>query len=217
MLRIRSLFAFALLACLLGIADELPAKDLLLAKDVGAARDSLWDEGHRYRQWIYEQNLVADGDAKLDPKIKLTAGGKLRSHGGQVYFYNDIAAAVRVARETGRPLAFHVFDHTCADCLFILPQLYRRPAVVAASRDFVNCYVELPRQAREASDSGLTASQLTVQFFLPGMRRLRVTDLSDEKTLLGSFAEMKAYCGKLSDAEKMAEPRRGIAPTQRGY
>lgn len=217
MQRFRTILALTCVGGALFSAASLPAKDILLAKDVGAARDSLWEEGHAYRQWVFDQNSIADDNSNLDPKIKLIAGGHLRSHEGQVYFYNDIATAVRKAKDTGRPLAFHVFDHTCADCLFLLPQLYRLPAVVAASRDFVNCYIELPRQAREASENGIMASQLTVQFFLPGMRRLRVAELGDEKTLLRNYAEMKAYCAKLSDVEKLAEPRGGFTPSQRGY
>lgn len=217
MQRFRSLLALALVGGVLLSAAQLPAKDILLAKDVGAARDSLWEEGHAYRQWVFDQNAIGDENSNLDPKIKLIAGGHLRTHERQVYFYNDIATAVRKAKDTGRPLAFHVFDHTCADCLFLLPQLYRLPAVVAASRDFVNCYIELPRQTREATASGIMTSQLTVQFFLPGMRRLRVAELRDEQSLLRNFAEMKSYCAKLSDAEKLAEPRGGFTPSQSGY
>lgn len=193
------------------------AKDILLGKELGAARDSLWEEGHAYRQWVFDQNTINDDNSNLDREIKLIAGGHLRSHPSRVYFYNEIATAVRKAKDTGRPLAFYVFDHTCADCLFILPQLYRRPAVVAASQDFVNCYVELPRQQREATDAGLMASQLTVQFFLPGMRRLRVVDNPDEKTLLRNYTEMKAYVDKLDDEAKFAEPRAGFSSSRGGY
>lgn len=217
MLRFRSLLALAALGGSLFAATAAPAKDMLLADDVGAARDSLWEEGHGYRQWVFDQNSITDDNSNLDPKIKLIAGGHLRSHASQVYFYNDISTAVRKAKDTGRPLAFHVFDHTCADCLFILPQLYRRPAVVAASRDFVNCYIELPRQTHEAAEVGIMTSQLTVQFFLPGMRRLRVAEIADEKSLLRQYEEMKAYCAKLSDDEKLAAPRSGITPSQSGY
>jgi hypothetical protein len=214
---LRYLAGLVLLAGLLLGAAVPQAKDILKGKDLGAARDSLWDEGHAYRQWIFDQNSVNDDNANLDREIKFTANGHLRRHPTRVYFYNEISTAVRKAKDTGRPLAFYVFDHTCSDCLFILPQLYRRPAVVNASQDFVNCYVELPRQQREATEHGLMASQLTVQFFLPGMRRLRVVDNPDEQKLLQSYAEMKAYCAKLDDAAKFAEPRQGFAPSQSGY
>lgn len=211
------LATLAFLAALLLAAAAAPAQEIRLGKELGAARDSLWDEGHKYRQWIYDQNSINDDNSNLDREISFLANGHLRRHATRVYFYNDIATAMRKAKDTGRPLAFYVFDHTCSDCLFLLPQLYRRPAVVKASQDFVNCYVELPRQQREASEHGLMASQLTVQFFLPGMRRLRVVSDPDEKTLLASYAEMKAYCDKLDPAAKFAEPRRGLAPSQSGY
>jgi hypothetical protein len=214
---LRHLAGLALLGGLLFAAAAPQAKDILLGKELGAARDSLWDEGHAYRQWIFDQNSINDDNANLDRAIKFTANGHLRRHPTRVYFYNDLNTAVRKAKDTGRPIAFYVFDHTCSDCLFILPQLYRRPAVVAASQDFVNCYVELPIQQREATEHGLMASQLTVQFFLPGMRRLRVVDSPDEKKLLQNYAEMKAYVDKLSDADKFAAPRQGFAPSQGGY
>lgn len=217
MRELRHLVGLVLLGGLLLTAAIPQAKDILTGKELGAARDSLWDEGHAYRQWIFDQNSIDDDNANLDREIKFTVNGHLRRHATRVYFYNEIATAVRKAKDTGLPLAFYVFDHTCSDCLFVLPQLYRRPAVVAASQDFVNCYVELPRQGREATEHGLMASQLTVQFFLPGMRRLRVVDNPDEKKLLLNYAEIKAHCAKLDDAAKFAEPTQGFAPSQSGY
>jgi hypothetical protein len=213
----RHLVGLALLGALLLAAAVPQAKDVLLGKELGAARDSLWDEGHAYRQWIFDQNSIHDDNSNLDRGIEFIASGHLRRHPKQVYFYNDLDLAVRKAKDTGRPIAFYVFDHTCSDCLFILPQLYRRPAVVAASQDFVNCYVELPLLQREATKHGLMASQLTVQFFLPGMRRMRVVDNPDEKKLLQSYAEMKAYVDKLDEAAKFAAPRQGFVPSQSGY
>ncbi|MCB1161543.1 MAG: hypothetical protein R3C71_01225 [Candidatus Krumholzibacteriia bacterium] len=192
------------------------AREILDNDTVGAARDSLWQEGHNYRQWIYDQNFIGDDNANLDPEISFLADGRVRTHPSRVYFYDDLDVAFRKAKDTGLPLAFYIFDHTCSDCLFVLPQLYRIPEVVEASKDFVNCYVELPRQRREAMDAGLMTSSLTVQFFLPGGRRLRVVTSPDDEKLLKSYADIKAYVADLAEDELYQEPRR-MSTSRSGY
>jgi hypothetical protein len=192
------------------------ATEILDNQTVGAARDSLWHEGHAYRQWIYDQNFIGDDNSNLDPEISFLADGKVRAHPTRVYFYNDMDVAFHKARETGMTVAFYVFDHTCSDCLFILPQLYRIPEVVEASKDFVNCYVELPRQQREAFDAGLMTSSLTVQFFLPGGRRMRVVSNPDDEKLLKNYDDIKAYVAKL-DEDEIYQERHKVNTTRSGY
>ena len=205
----------------LRLAEDYKAKeyvpDYVSATDKGAARDSLFYVGHGYRQWIYDQNFIANDNSNLDPGIVFLDDGRIRSHPDRVYFYNEIVEAVDLARATGKGLAFYLFDHTCSECLFILPQLYGRPDVVEASKDFVNCYVELPRLKREATGAGMTSASLTVQFFLPGMRRLRVVDNPDLAKLMKSYEQMTAYIETLTDDQMMAEPRQGWAPNPGGY
>ena len=185
--------------------DESKAKSELIP---GAQRDSLWWEGHRYRQWIYDQNFIDDQNSNLDQEIIILAEGKIRSHPERVYFYNDTGLAVRIAAETKWPLAFYVFDHTCTDCLYDLPNLYTDPQIVEASQDFINVYIELPRQHREAATLGIMKSGKTVQFFLPGLRRLRVVDSPEKEELLLVYDMMLTYIGKLNDEALMKPPRR---------
>lgn len=183
----------------------------------GAERDSIWALGHAYRQWTFDQNSISDDNSNLDAGIVFLDEGRVRSHPERVYFYNDIPTAFRKARETGKGLVFYLFDHTCSECLFILPQLYTLPEVVEASKDFVNCYVELPLLSRDATANGLMASSLTVQFFLPGGRRLRVLDSPDLAKLMESYGQMNKYIGGLDEETLMAEPRRGFRPSRGGY
>lgn len=181
--------------------------DYVSATHAGAARDSIWTLGHQYRQWIYDQNYIDDTNSNLDPGIVFLED-RVRSHPERVYFYNDVYQAVNIARATGKGLAFYLFDHTCSECLFILPQMYTRPEVVEASKDFVNCYVELPRLKDDANAHGMMTSSLTVQFFLPGMRRLRVVDNPDLAKLLKSYDQMMAFIETLTDEEMMQAPRK---------
>jgi hypothetical protein len=186
------------------------------ANSTGAPRDSIWNLAHAYRQWIYDQNYISDENSNLDPSIVFVADGGIRSHPDRVYFYNEISIAIQKAKDTGRALAFYLFDHTCAECLFILPQLYTQPEVVEASKDFVNCYVELPRQKSEADGTGMMSSSLTVQYFTPGLRRLRVVDSPDQAKLMKSYSDMLAYYEKLSDEERRQEPRKANWPKANG-
>ncbi len=194
-------------------------KGYISATSTGAARDSIWDVAHAYRQWIYDQNFIADDNSNLDPEIVLLADGGIRSHPDRVYFYNEISVAIQKAKDTGRAIAFYLFDHTCTECLFILPQMYTLPEVVEASKDYVNCYVELPRQKKEADGTGIMSSSLTVQFFTPGLRRMRVVDNPDLAKLVKSFADITAYYEKLGAKEKIQPPRQANWPKKsgRGY
>ncbi len=105
-------------------------EDYIASTTEGAARDSIWDLGHAYRQWIYDQNYINDENSNLDPAIVFVEDGGIRAHPERVYFYNEVSVAVQKAKDTGRALAFYLFDHTCSECLFILPQLYTQPEVV---------------------------------------------------------------------------------------
>jgi len=203
------------------LAEDYKAKEYvpgyISATEAGAARDSLWTLGHGYRQWIFDQNYIDNENSNLDRGIVFLDDGRVRFHPDRVYFYNDISVAVDIARATGKGLAFYLFDHTCSECLFILPQLYTRPDVVEASKDFVNCYVELPRLKQEANGAGMMAASLTVQFFLPGMKRMRVVDNPDLAKLMQSYEQMGAYVAKLTDEERMSPPRQGWAKNPGGY
>lgn len=192
-------------------------KGFISTTDKGAARDSMWALGHAYRQWIYDQNYLADDNSNLDPEVVFLDDGKLRSHAERVYFYDDVTTAIERAKASRRGLAFYLFDHTCAECLFILPQLYTRPEVVEASKDFVNCYVELPRLHNDAYNHGMMTSSLTVQFFLPGMRRVRVVDNPDEAKLIQSYREILSYIDKLDPEALLAEPKKSVVPSRSGY
>ncbi|MBC8366050.1 hypothetical protein H8E52_01435 [bacterium] len=173
---------------------------LLAAK---AERDSLWYKGHEYRQWIYDQNSISNKNSNLDPKIGFLEEGRIRYHEDQVYFYDNIDLAIQIAHETGVPLAFYLFDHTCRTCLYRLPVLYRDAEVVEQSRKFINVYVELPRQQRQASQLGMMNASLTVQFFLPSMRRLRVLDDAEKDNLLETYRLMLNYVENLSFEERL--------------
>jgi len=168
-----------------------------------AHRDSAWYKGHEYRQWIYDQNRIGDKNSNLDPAIDFVADGRIRIHPDRVYFYDDIDLAIQIAKETGYPLAFYLFDHTCSTCLYRLPQVYSLPEIVEKSRNFVNVYVELPRYAERVNALGMMNSSLTVQFFLPSMRRLRVLDDADADNLLGTYDEILAYWSKLTEKERL--------------
>jgi len=54
----------------------------------------------------------------------------------------------------------------------------------------------------------MMTSSLTVQFFLPGMRRLRVVDNPDLAKLLKSYDQMMAFIETLTDEEMMQAPRK---------
>ncbi len=179
----------------------------------GAQRDSLWWEGHRYRQWITDQNHLDDQNSNLDQEITFLADGLVRSHPERVYFYNSPTLAVRVAAESKWPLAVYVFDHTCQECLYELPSLYTIPEVVVASQQFVNLYIELPRQQKEAAQIGAMVSGRTVQFFLPGMRRLRVVDTPDHEELLETYELILGYISRLSKEELMTPPQKKQLPS----
>ncbi len=174
---------------------------LLAAK---AERDSLWYKGHEYRQWIYDQNKIGDRNSNLDPKIDFIAEGRIRTHQDRVYFYDNIELGIQIAKETGFPLAFYLFDHTCRSCLYQLPENYGNPEVVEKSRQFVNVYVELPRLASRLASYGMMNSSLTVQFFLPSMRRLRVLDNATVETVLTTYDEMLKYWGSLTKEERLS-------------
>ena len=85
-----------------------------------------------------------------------------------------------------------------------------------ASKDFVNCYVELPRQKKEADNAGMMSSSLTVQFFTPGLRRLRVVDNPDETKLMGAYRTMLSYYEKLEEDERMQAPKKVNWPRSSG-
>ncbi|MBN2170721.1 MAG: hypothetical protein JW819_05315 [Candidatus Krumholzibacteriota bacterium] len=173
-----------------------------------AVRDSLWYAGHEYRQWIYDQNSIDDRNSNLDPDIDFIAAGRIRVHPNRVYFYNDLDLAVRISAETKIPLALYLFDHTCRDCLYRLPSLYTDSTLVAASRDFINVYVEIPKEHRRCLQMGIMESSLTVQFFLPGLRRLRVVDDPDRALLLETYGIIRDYAAGLTDEQMMEAPRR---------
>jgi len=166
-------------------------------------RDSLWYKGHEYRQWIYDQNSISNKNSNLDPKISFIQEGRIRVHEDQVYFYDNIDLSIQISRETGVPLAFYLFDHTCRTCLYRLPELYRFAEVVEASRNFINVYIELPRQAKRATQLGMMNSNLTVQFFLPSMRRLRVLDNAEKENLIETYGLMLNYVESLSIEERL--------------
>ncbi len=168
-----------------------------------AERDSLWYKGHEYRQWIYDQNSISNKNSNLDPKISFIEEGRIRIHEDQVYFYDNIDLAIQIAHETVVPLAFYLFDHTCRTCLYQLPELYREPELVEASRDFINVYVELPRLSKRATSLGMMNSNLTVQFFLPSMRRLRVLDNAEKENLLETYGLMLDYVESLTIEERL--------------
>ncbi|MCP4549131.1 MAG: hypothetical protein GY835_21980 [bacterium] len=189
-------------------------KDLTLKGT--AERDSLWYEGHAYRQWIYDQNYIGDQNSNLDPEITFIEDGQIRVHPTRVYFYNDIDLATRIAADTHRLLAFYVFDHTCRDCLYELPVLYRKPEIVAKSQEFVNVYVTIPNDHQKAFPLGIMESSLTVQFFTPGLRRLRVVSSPDEDVLLDSYHTILEYSETLSREELMQIKKRKTIK-RRGY
>lgn len=221
-MRLHSLILLLLILAVSASAEEsgFEAKDYvegyIASTTTGAVRDSVWTVAHAYRQWIYDQNFISDENSNLDPEIVFVADGGIRSHPERVYFYNEVAIAVQKAKDTGRALAFYVFDHTCTECLFILPQLYTQPDIVESSKDFVNCYIELPRQTKEANSAGLMSSSLTVQFFTPGQRRLRVVDNPDHAKLAKSFKDIQAYYESLSEEERHKAPKKVNWPKSRG-
>jgi len=196
-----------ILACLLAPAAA-TAEDAKPRLKGTAVRDSLWYAGHQYRQWIYDQNYIGDTNSNLDPDIGFIADGRIRTHPEKVYFYDDLDLALRIAIETQTPLALYLFDHTCRDCLYRLPELYTDSTVVAASLDFVNVYVEIPKEHKRCLQMGIMESSLTVQFFLPGLRRLRVVDDPDRELLLETYGIIRDYVAGLTEEEMMKAPRR---------
>jgi hypothetical protein len=168
-----------------------------------AERDTLWYKGHEYRQWIYDQNSISNKNSNLDPKISFIEEGRIRIHEDQVYFYDNIDLAIQISHETAVPLAFYLFDHTCRTCLYRLPELYRDADIVEASREYINVYVELPRLSKRVSRLGMMNSNLTVQFFLPSMRRLRVLDNAEKDNLLETYSLMLDYVESLSIEERL--------------
>ncbi len=168
-----------------------------------APRDTLRTQGHDYRRWMYDMNSISDRNSNLDPKMEFVADGRIRVHPERVYFYTNIDLAIQIARETGYPLAFYLFDHYCKTCIYRLVEVYENPEVVEASQDFINVYVELPRQATTVNQLGMMNSNLTAQFFLPSMRRMRVLDNADVESLLTTYPLMLDYWESLTLEERL--------------
>jgi hypothetical protein len=173
----------------------------------GAERDSLWWEGMFYREWIEDVNSVGDENENLDPEIFFIEDGNIRCYPSRVYFYNDIDLAIRIAAETKFPLAFHLMDHSCADCLYAMPGIYMNQEVIEKSRNFVNVYVHYPYKKDRIAELGMMTSASTVQFLLPGLRRLRVLTDPDSQKLLETFDLMLDYISKLSPEELIERPK----------
>ncbi len=172
----------------------------------GAERDSLWWEGMLYREWITDVNSVDDGNENLDAEVFNVADGKIRAYPSRVYFYNDIDLAIRVSVETKMPLAFYIMDHSCAECLYSMPELYMDPDVIAKSRDFINVYVTYPYNKKRISEMRLMTSSQTVQFMLPGLRRLRVISAPSKDKLIEGYELILKYIGGLSEDELLKRP-----------
>jgi hypothetical protein len=168
-----------------------------------AERDTLRTQGHEYRQWVYDQNKVGDQNSNLDQNIGFISNDRIRTHTERVYFYDQIELAIQISKETGYPLAFYLFDHTCRTCLYDLPELYTNPEVVEKSQKFINVYVELPRLEVYLSSYGMMNSGRTVQFFLPSMRRLRVLDSATVENLLETYDLMLNYVNSLTKEERL--------------
>ncbi|MDP6796909.1 MAG: hypothetical protein QGG33_03705, partial [Candidatus Krumholzibacteria bacterium] len=128
-------------------------------------------------------------------------------HSGRVYFYDNLDLAMQLGRETGFPIAFYIFDHQCQTCLYRLGELYFDPTIVAKSRKFINVYVEVPKMRPRLSKLGISNSNLTVQFFLPGMRRLRVLDDAEKENLSHTYDLIFEKYHSLSPEERMKPPR----------
>lgn len=188
---------------------------LLLAEgEKVAAHDSLWFQGHAYRQWMYDQNSIGDRSSNLDVKIEFIADGKIRIHQERVYFYTNIDLAIQIARDTNMPLAIYVFDHTCSNCLNHLPELYERPDVIEKSRHFVNVYIEIPRDNPLLLPLGIMSESLSVQFFTPGMRRIRALSGVRLDNLLLTYDLIIKHVETLSE-ENMQELFERKAPQMR--
>ena len=188
---------------------------LLLAEgEKDAAHDSLWFQGHAYRQWMYDQNSIDDRSSNLDVKIEFIADGKLRIHQERAYFYTNIDIAIQIARDTNMPLAFYVFDHTCSNCLNQLPELYERPDVIEKSRHFVNVYIEIPRDNNLLLPLGIMSESMSVQFFTPGMRRMRALSGVRLDNLLLTYDLIIKHVETLSE-ENMQELFKRKAPQMR--
>ena len=52
----------------------------VLAGAAESKRDSLWQPGHDYRQWIYDQNKIGDRNSNLDPEIEFISNKRIRTH-----------------------------------------------------------------------------------------------------------------------------------------
>jgi len=176
---------------------------LLLAEV--AERDSLYHRGHDYRQWIFDQNYIGDQNSNLDPEISFVADGRIRVHPERVYFYNNIDLAIQIAKETGYPLSFYLSDHTCKTCLYRLPEIFENPDVVEASRNFVNVFVDMAKEGQKVNALGMMHTSLTVQIFLPSLRRLRVIVDAEAEDVLKAFDATMAYCETLSFEERLSK------------
>jgi len=194
-LTIAVLFSLMATGRSLGDASELST--------VPAVRDSSWYGGHAYRQWIYDQNSIGDDNSNLDPGISFIENGRIRIHTDKVYFYENLDLGMRIARETGFPIAFYLFDHTCSTCLDALDELYNDPEIVLKSRGYVNIYVELPRHSKRVGHLGLMNSSLTVQFCLPSMRPLRVVTSANKAELLEAYRLVHEYWRQLTPEERL--------------
>ena len=170
-----------------------------LADETPAPHDSLWYQGHAYRQWMYDQNSIGDENSNLDPELLFLRDGKVRAHPGRVYFYTNIDGAIQIARETRMPLAFYIFDHHCRDCLNQLPLIYEDPLVVEKSHGFVNVYIETPKRIKEIIPYGISGESLTAQFFTPGMRRLRMLSGVEKESLLEVYDLILNYVEKMDE------------------
>ena len=165
-----------------------------------------WYAGHDYRNWIYDQNAVDNENSNLDEKIEFIVDGKVRKHPEKVYFYNNFDAVSFLAADTKLPIAFWVFSDDCRDCLYDIVDWGTDPEIVERSWNFINVYVDKKRDARRINTLRMMSTSRSVQFYLPGLRRLRAAEIRKNGDLVEAYDTILEHVQTLTEAELMEPP-----------
>ena len=170
------------------------------------AREAYWWDGMIYREWIRDMNSLSDDNGNLDENIYFVADGKVRAHPEKIYFYNDIDLAIQISAGTKMPLAFYVMDESCEDCLYLMTEVFMDPVIVEKSRGFVNVYVRFPYFKNRVSELRMMTSAPTVQFLLPGLRRLRALTRPGVENLSETYDLINKHIAGLTPEQMMERP-----------